>query len=159
MRGLTSISTMSGRVRIRRPSAAATAATALISAGGEPRNPCSSFAVLSLPSSSTISSSVRSGAISRTSPRASTQMPPRPTIRTGPHRGSRRAPTTSSSPRGDMASTRTPSSCRPGCARSTLACNAAQVLRTASPSATPRATPPASVLCASCAACAFIATG
>ena len=54
--GLTSTSAMSGRARIRRPSAAAAAATASTSTGGELRKPCSSFAVLSLPSSSTISS-------------------------------------------------------------------------------------------------------
>src|SRR5262249_39642449 len=85
--GLISISLISGTVRISRPTRAAVRASASTSAGGAPRNPWSSFAVRSLNSSSAIAGSGRSGGSRRTSPSASTQMPPRPTSTTGPHCG------------------------------------------------------------------------
>ena len=68
----------------------------------------------------------RSGLSSCTSPSASTQMPPRPSISTGPHCASRTAPTTSSRPLAAMVSTSTPSSTRPGAWRAMLSCSRCQ---------------------------------
>ena len=89
-----------------------------------------------------------------TSSSVSTKMPPTPISTTGPNVGSRRAPTTRSTPPdAAMRSTNTPSSGIPTRARIVAAAAAA------SAGSTPSMTPPASVLCSRSGETAFSATG
>ena len=94
-----------------------------------------------------------------TSPRASTQMPPSPTTRTGPHCGSRRAPTTISTPRRAMRSTSTPSRIKFGWASAMDRCSCVQASRSLGLVADVENDAAHVTLVANADACALSATG